>query len=152
MIIRTAKLSDFDFVRECKEMMFEQHQSYDPRVFSDSWKYTFRAYIHELIYGNHIISTLDNGERVGYAYYTIKQVTSSLQRPIRSLFIQEFFIMLNHRRSHIGKGLIENLVKRAKKEHCTCIKLYCYDKNLCGLSFYDSCGFEKQYTTLMRYV
>lgn len=93
-----------------------------------------------------IAAYIDNS-LCGYCFCRIKKFSSKINPESKSLWIDEFFICDEFRKSGYGKQLFEKVKEVAKENLCSSIEFEVWDFNENAQKFYDSLGCKTQKIT-----
>lgn len=77
------------------------------------------------------------GKKVAYAIYLFTY-SSFLARP--TLYLEDLFVLPEHRRLGIGKAFFDVLLREAKREKCGRMEWMVLDWNTPAIRFYDKSG------------
>lgn len=116
------------------------------KILIDSFSKNYDKKINESIFSSDEVDgivALEKGNVLGYAsIHYIKKITR------KSGIIEDVVVKENQRGKGIGKLLVNNLIKKAKKNNCDKIILSSSEKNL---KFYEKLGFQKnEFEMIMR--
>ena len=91
------------------------------------------------------VATDEDDNVVGYAFCIIKTVEETKALVGRKfLYIDDFCVDENCRNMNVGKFIMENVVKEAKKTDVSSIELNVWEFNEGAIKFYEKCGFRTQ--------
>ncbi len=89
----------------------------------------------------HCLVAEKEGEVVGIALYFYNLSTFKCRKGI---YLEDLFVLPEHRGEGIGKGLLCRLCELAKEENCGRFEWSCLDWNTPSLDFYHHLGAESQ--------
>ncbi len=93
------------------------------------------------------IAAYENNTLCGYCFCRIKTFTSKINSNCKALWIDEFFICEEFRKSGYGKQLFEKIKEVAKENSCAAIEFEVWEFNEAAQKFYDSLGCKNQKIT-----
>ena len=97
--------------------------------------------VYENVFNNkvaHVIFALnDEGKEVGFALYFYNYSTWTGKK---GLYLEDLFVLVEHRHQGFGKYLIKTLAKIAVEENCGRFEWQCLDWNQSSIDFYLSLG------------
>ena len=83
------------------------------------------------LYGCYV--ALQNEKIIGFALYYYRYSTWKG----KCLYLEDFYVKEQHRRSGIGKMLFDKIIEKAKKDNCNRINWQVLDWNINAINFYD---------------
>lgn len=98
------------------------------------------ALLHEWLFEKHsaeVIFALEEGKEVGFALF-FHNFSTFLGRA--GLYLEDLFVMPEHRGKGYGKGLLSQLAKIAIERGCGRLEWVCLDWNKPSIDFYKSLG------------
>ncbi|NMA50499.1 MAG: GNAT family N-acetyltransferase [Mollicutes bacterium] len=137
--IKEAIKKDVD--KELLELFIEgyrYHQKGRPDIFSNKNNETLKELMDDIMNNSKIIIALVDNKIVGYLSYKIEQKQS------KKLNVDQIIITESYRRKSIGKTLMNEAEKIAKKARCDRIELSCWTFNTDALSVYKHLGYDEQ--------
>ncbi|MFZ1703514.1 MAG: GNAT family N-acetyltransferase [Saprospiraceae bacterium] len=108
----------------------------EPDAVTTTTEAYYKAYDEGLIRGHLVI--LDSGKIVGMTLFY--PAFSTWKGPM--LYLEDFFVLEEYRKSGIGKLLFDAYVIEAKKRQCTTIKWQVLDWNTPAIKFYEKAGVD----------
>ena len=93
------------------------------------------------------IAAYENNLLCGYCFCRIKTFTAKTNPKAKTLYIDEFFICEEFRKSGYGNQLFEKIKEIAKENLCSSIEFEVWDFNESAQKFYDSLGCKNQKIT-----
>lgn len=93
------------------------------------------------------VAAYENTILVGYCFCRIKNFKSKTNQNSKSLWIDEFFVCNEYRRSGYGTKLFREIEKLAKQKDCGFIEFDVWQMNEAAQKFYDSLGCKTQRIT-----
>ncbi|MFH1832608.1 MAG: GNAT family N-acetyltransferase [Candidatus Levyibacteriota bacterium] len=131
IIIRTAKDTDYQqIVKLYNDFVGEDRYS---KKDNDSFHKVLRSR------SNFIFVAQDKNNLVGFATFSIRNVTR-YKRPIAEL--DEMYVDTNYRGKGIGKRLMSEVEKQAKKLNCYRLYIESQYKHTLGHKLYESLGYK----------
>lgn len=91
-----------------------------------------------------------HGELIGTCYGCIKKVDGDWSKHTHTGWIHSVYVDTNHRNQHLGKRMLEELIKWFKEKEVKDIRLEVYPNNLPAVKLYEQLGF-KTYLLHMSY-
>lgn len=117
---------------------YRYHQNGRPDIFANVSDEVLKEDLIKNFENFSIIVILDNDVIVGYLSYKIKE------RRSKKLDIDQLAINQKYRGQGLGKKLIEEVKKIARKNDCDRIELNCWLFNENAIAMYEHIGFDRQ--------
>lgn len=148
MVIKEATRDDLEKITLLLEQVSELHYINRPDIFKRKSKNDIKEYAIEDLENNEkkiIIATDENLKIYGILIYKIKEVKCHVNlKPSKILWIEELCVDEKHRKNGIGKILMLETEKVAKKLNCERIELNCWEFNESAMKFYKEIGMKTQ--------
>lgn len=142
IIIRKAKLNDFQGVHKLIMQVHKLHVSKRNDIYKDINPMNFEEFKAELSNSNNIylIAELEN-EIVGICFSQIKEILNNkIMKDRRLLHIEDICVDENYQKKGIGKKLYNQIVKSAKEKNIDNIELMVWGFNENAIKFYENLG------------
>ena len=155
MMIRKADEKDIDKILDLLSQVLEVHAIIRPDLFvSGTRKYNEKD-LREIL-GNELrpifVAEID-GEVVGDVFCVIEETThSNNYRDTRTLYIDDICVDEKFRRKHVGRELMDFVMKWARDMGCYTVTLNVWEGNDRAMAFYRSLGFEPRKTIMEKIV
>lgn len=151
MIIRRAKISDLEKIKDLLNQVLAVHHNGRPDVFkSNCRKYTDNE-LEELIKKDTqpIFIAEESGTVLGYAFCVIKQEKNhNILIDIKTMYIDDLCIDEKSRGKHVGTALYEFVKEYSKEIGCYNLTLNVWECNKNARKFYEKQGLTVQRTIL----
>lgn len=151
MIIRRAKISDLEKIKDLLNQVLAVHHNGRPDVFkSNCRKYTDNE-LEELIKKDTqpIFVAEESGTVLGYAFCVIKQEKNhNILTDIKTMYIDDLCIDEKSRGKHVGTALYEFVKEYSKEIGCYNLTLNVWECNKNARKFYEKQGLTVQRTIL----
>lgn len=151
MIIRRAKISDLEKIKDLLNQVLAVHHNGRPDVFkSNCRKYTDNE-LEELIKKDTqpIFIAEESGTVLGYAFCVIKQEKNhNILTDIKTMYIDDLCIDEKSRGKHVGTALYEFVKEYSKEIGCYNLTLNVWECNKNARKFYEKQGLTVQRTIL----
>lgn len=147
MNVRNVKKEDKDGVTKILLQMQELHRKNREDIFRKVTKKDIEEEFKGLLENNEkIIVAVDEEDKVrGLAQVSIREIKNRVNmKECKIMYIQKIGVDDKFRRKGIGKLLIEEVKKEAKKFGCSRIELSCWSFNIDAIKFYEECGMSVQ--------
>lgn len=148
MQIRDAKIEDVKQIIDILEQISKMHYESRPDVFKKKTKDEIeKVAINEIndIDKKFIIATDDTSKIYGLLLCKIKEVKEHINlKDSKILWIEELGVDKKYRKNGIGKQLMKEAEKIAKKLKCERIELNCWEFNENAINFYKNIGMKIQ--------
>lgn len=143
--VSNKEYNPFFHMSEDYEKTFKQNR---PDMFDGKAVYSRGEF--SLLSNPHQLRTLllyeEDKEMLGFIEGEVVEVDGIKNRTNRMIMlIKELYVVPERRREHIATRLYEELVKKAKKEKCSCIEIDIYNFHKEAILFFESLGFDIQY-------
>lgn len=142
IIIRKAKLNDFQGVHKLIMQVHKLHVSKRNDIYKDIDPMNFEEFKAELSNSNNIylIAELEN-EIVGICFSQIKEILNNkIMKDRRLLHIEDICVDENYQKKGIGKKLYNQIVQLAKEKNIDNIELMVWGFNENAIKFYENLG------------
>ena len=142
VIIRKAKLNDFQGVHKLIMQVHKLHVSKRNDIYKDIDPMNFEEFKAELSNSNNIylIAELEN-EIVGICFSQIKEILNNkIMKDRRLLHIEDICVDENYQKKGIGKKLYNQIVQLAKEKNIDNIELMVWGFNENAIKFYKNLG------------
>ena len=142
IIIRKAKLNDFQGVHKLIMQVHKLHVSKRNDIYKDIDPMNFEEFKAELSNSNNIylIAELEN-EIVGICFSQIKEILNNkIMKDRRLLHIEDICVDENYQKKGIGKKLYNQIVQLAKEKNIDNIELMVWGFNENAIKFYKNLG------------
>ncbi len=146
MNVRNVKKEDKAGVTKILLQMQELHRKNREDIFRKVTKKDIEEFNGLLENNEKIIVAVDEEDKVrGLAQVSIREIKNSINmKECKIMYIQKIGVDDKFRRKGIGKLLIEEVKKKAKKSGCSRIELSCWSFNKNAIKFYEECGMSVQ--------
>ena len=142
IIIRKAKLNDFQGVHKLIMQVHKLHVSKRDDIYRDVDPMNFEEFKTELSNSNNIylIAELEN-KIVGICFSQIKEILNNkIMKDRRLLHIEDICVDENYQKKGIGKKLYNQIVQLAKEKNIDNIELMVWGFNENAIKFYKNLG------------
>lgn len=141
MEIRKAKLDDIEGIFELLNELYAGKIEYN--IFS-------KIYMEKLNdCNNYYIVAIENKKIIGIL---ISEISYKLHKSKKVSFIEDLIVNEQYRNRGIGKLLIEDAIRYAKKLECEVVELTSYITNENAHRFYEKNGFKKHSYKFKKYL
>lgn len=148
MIIKEATKNDLEKIILLLQQVSELHYINRADIFKRKSKNDMKEYAIENLENSEkkIIVATDETLRIyGILIYKVKEVKCHVNlKPSKTLWIEELCVDEKYRENGIGKMLMLEAQKTAKKLNCKRIELNCWEFNETAIKFYEEIGMETQ--------
>ena len=136
--IRKASVNDYIYVKKLIQSVQDLHHNKRSEIHKDSEIFGKEEFNQNI---NNIIVAEINNIVVGVIVYLIKEKLENNYTNYRKvLFIDALVVDVNHRKNGIGKILMQEMEKIAKKNNCSSIELNVWAFNDEAIKFYEKFG------------
>ena len=142
VIIRKAKLNDFQGVHKLIMQVHKLHVSKRDDIYRDVDPMNFEEFKTELSNSNNIylIAELEN-KIVGICFSQIKEILNNkIMKNRKILHIEDICVDENYQKKGIGKKLYNQIVELAKEKNIDNIELMVWGFNENAIKFYKNLG------------
>lgn len=148
MEIREAKIEDLEQIISIQEQISRIHYENRPDIFKYKSKIEIENVTIDTINDKDkkcIIATDDTLKIYGLLICKIKYIKEHINlKDARTLWIEDIGVDEKYRKKGIGKQLLKEAEKIAKKLKCKRIELNCWNFNKDAINFYKSIGMNTQ--------
>lgn len=148
MEIREAKIEDLEQIISIQEQISRIHYENRPDIFKYKSKIEIENVAIDTINDKDkkcIIATDDTLKIYGLLICKIKYIKEHINlKDARTLWIEDIGVDEKYRKKGIGKQLLKEAEKIAKKLKCKRIELNCWNFNKDAINFYKSIGMNTQ--------
>ena len=142
VIIRKAKLNDFQGVHKLIMQVHKLHVSKRNDIYKDVDPMNFEEFKTELSNNNNIylIAELEN-KIVGICFSQMKEISNNkIMKNRKILHIEDICVDESYQKKGIGKKLYNQIVQLAKENHIDNIELMVWGFNENAIKFYENLG------------
>jgi glucosamine-phosphate N-acetyltransferase len=100
-----------------------------------------------LLNENHIVLVLEHNNKI-IATGTLFIENKLIRNCGKVGHIEDIVVDPDYRNKHIGKHIMEELIKYAEEKNCYKVSLYCSKENM---KFYEKCGLTKKEEQMTKY-
>lgn len=153
MTIRSAKISDIPAILELLEQILYVHHVARPDLFKEKGgKYSAEELANLMSDEKSPIFVYedDEGQILGHLFLKIKEATSPVQEPIKTLFIDDLCVSQLSRGQGLGERFYQFALDYAKKENCYNLTLDVLHANEGALRFYERLGLVPQMSLMEK--
>lgn len=148
IIIRKAKISDYDSVNVLEEMIFDIHRQAKPDYFKNLDQSYSKAEFEELLScsGSIALVAVRDETVAGICFGKIEAVPENqFCRSRKIAFIQDLAVLPDFQGEGIAAALMDKAREQAKKENAVSIELCVWNFNEGAIQFYEKQGMNTQY-------
>lgn len=147
MIIRKAKIEDINGIAVIMFQVSQIHYDNRSDIFKMKNEEEIREEIKEMILNKEkdLLIVEKHSKIVGVLIYRIKHIKKHMNiKDSKIIWIEELGVSEEYRRQGIGRILMKELKKIAKKANCQRIELNCWEFNKNAIEFYENQGMKAQ--------
>ena len=151
MIIRRANLNDIHSINRLMYQISQTHAKIRPDIFVKKKKKYSDGELAELIEDFNrpcFVAVNEQGEVVGYVFCEGQKKRSTIQKPIKTLYIENFCVDKNARRQGVGTELYAYVKRFARAEKFYNVTLKVWTNNDGAVKFYENLGMKPQQLTM----
>ncbi len=153
MPIRKAKVSDIPALQELLQQILLVHHQARPDIFKAKGS-KFSNEELEKILGQEstpiFVFESESREILGHLFCSIKEPSSPVLNPIKTLFIEDLCVDEKARGQKVGKQLYHFAEDYARKIGCYNLTLNVWNDNVGALRFYERLGLQAQETVMEK--
>ncbi len=141
-MIRNATMADLPQLSELFRQLHRHHVNIAPDSFCMPFGQYFELEMKSFLDDEALTVLLSeqDGTALAYAVYRITKRENAGKLPAKILFIEQFTVAENARRSGEGAALFGALKQHAEKLCCALLQLGAAAQNECALEFYKAMG------------
>lgn len=142
--IREANKHDYAGIAQLTMEVYNLHLKNRPDVYLDIENPLSKEFFNDLLNSNttkiFIVENADNKLLVAYSILQIMNTKNPIYIPKKYIYIDDFCVRSNLKRTGIGKLLFNHILNYAKLENAATLQLNVWEFNQDALKFYESMG------------
>ena len=153
MPIRQATPQDIPVLNRFLQQILLVHHQVRPDIFKDKGRKFTDEELERLMAQEHtpiFVYENEEGRLLGHLFCSIKETTSPILNPIKTLFIEDLFVDEQARGQKIGEQLFDFAEKYAREIGCYNLTLNVWNDNDGAVCFYERQGLKPQETILEK--
>lgn len=142
--IREANNHDYTGIAQLTMEVYNLHLKNRPDVYLEIENPLSKEFFNDLLNSNttkiFIVENTDNKLLVAYSILQIMNTKNPIYIPKKYIYIDDFCVKSNLKRTGIGKLLFNHILDYAKLENAAALQLNVWEFNQDALKFYESMG------------
>lgn len=142
--IREANINDYTEIYNLVLEVYKLHLKGRPDVYLEIDNPLTREYFNDLLNSNaskiFVAQNLDNKKLAAYSILQVMTTKNPILIPKTFVYIDDFCVSLNYKRTGIGKMMFNYIVDYAKSKKYDSLQLNVWEFNKAAIKFYEAMG------------
>lgn len=143
-MIRSAVMNDYEAVESIMEQVQRLHAGWRPDVYRAGVTVLTPDYFDELVRGGQVLVWEEEGAVTGLVIFAERQAGGPVKVERKTLFIDSIAVDEAHRGRGIGRRLLDECKKLARRRGCCGLELQVNAQNARAMKLYRAYGFAEK--------